>query len=370
MEYVETKIFKSTQKEIKKRTKIDIVQILAACVAVHKASKTIPDLMATILDSVKERATSSMRIGVENSRSYKGILGLAARKSSSDCSWWLKFGGQHDYLSADGTITPLPNQADRFFWHDKTLFSLEVSGPKTLVHSYNDPDDDDDQYAGGWNDNNYSDQEQGYLIIRCFGGSHAPIEKLLADIDDELIKNKKLRVTKMMADTDDKTILRHKRPLATIDLDPGILEKIRKDVELFFHESTPGFCRDTGTPHRRGYLLYGPPRTGKSSLSAAIPSHVNVDLVTITLHGMDDKMLEEAFSRLPYRCVVLIEDIDCAGAEVGQRSYKASKDSLKPDEEADARIDTHEAVEVIKQTMEAFIQRQEHHNEAILQLMT
>jgi chaperone BCS1 len=370
MEYVETKIFKSTQKEIKKRTKIDIVQILAACVAVHKASKTIPDLMATILDSVKERATSSMRIGVENSRSYKGILGLVARKSSSDCSWWLKFGGQHDYLSADGTITPLPNQADRFFWHDKTLFSLEVSGPKTLVHSYNDPDDDDDQYAGGWNDNNYSDQEQGYLIIRCFGGSHAPIEKLLADIDDELIKNKKLRVTKMMADTDDKTILRHKRPLATIDLDPGILEKTSKDVELFFHKSTPGFCRDTGTPHRRGYLLYGPPRTGKSSLSAAIPSHVNVDLVTITLHGMDDKMLEEAFSRLPYRCVVLIEDIDCAGAEVGQRSYKASKDSLKPDEEADARIDTHEAVEVIKQTMEAFIQRQEHHNEAILQLMT
>jgi chaperone BCS1 len=111
----------------------------------------------------------------------------------------------------------------------------------------------------------------------------------------------------MMADTEDVTTMRPKRALATIDLDPEMVKTIREDVELLFHKSTPVFCKDTGTPHRRGYLLYGPPGTGKSSLSAAIPSHVNIALVTITLHGMDDKMLEEIFARLPYRCVVLIE---------------------------------------------------------------
>jgi chaperone BCS1 len=179
---------------------------------------------------------------------------------------------------------------------------LELFRPKT-----HDDYDENHQNNEEYQHNSYSSQEQGHLITHCFGGSPAPIEKLIATIDDDLIKNKKLRITKMMADADDVTILRHKRPLETIDLDPDMMETISAHIELFFHKSTPDFCRDTGTPHSRGYLLYGPPGTGKSSLSAAIPSHVNVDLITITMHGMDDKMLVEAFSGLPSRCVVLIE---------------------------------------------------------------
>jgi hypothetical protein len=75
-----------TQEKIKKRTGIDIVQLLTACVAVQKASKSIPELMTAFLDSVKQEATSSMWIGAGNSRDYDGILRLAARKSASECS--------------------------------------------------------------------------------------------------------------------------------------------------------------------------------------------------------------------------------------------------------------------------------------------
>jgi hypothetical protein len=116
MEYVETEIFKTTQDKIKKRTGIDIVQLLAAAVAVDKASKSVPELMTSVLDKIKQQATSSVRIGVGNSRTYKGVLRLAAKKSSSECSWWLKFGsgGQHDCVNKNNTMTPMPDQVDRF----------------------------------------------------------------------------------------------------------------------------------------------------------------------------------------------------------------------------------------------------------------
>jgi chaperone BCS1 len=63
-------------------------------------------------------------------------------------------------------------------------------------------------------------------------------------------------------------------------------------------------------------------------------------------------------------------DIDCAGAEVGQRHRKPSKESTELDEETDDQVTMDEAVEAIKQTMETFIHRQEQHNETMLQLTT
>jgi hypothetical protein len=141
-------------------------------------------------------------------------------------------------LNEDGTTTPLPNQADRFFWHHNSLFSLEIFRPK--VHNYND-----DEYEQEYD---YPGHEQGYLVVRCFGSSHAPTGKLLKFIEDELVKNEKLQVTKVMADTSKVNTLRAKRPLATIDLELEQLREIREDAECFFHESTPASCRDTGTP--------------------------------------------------------------------------------------------------------------------------
>jgi hypothetical protein len=234
--YIESEFFNSTQRKIKDRTKVDIAVLLAACVALRKVNTSIPNLLISFLDRFKQQVTSSIKIGIDDSK-YHGILRLAAEESSSDCSWWLKLQshGQHGCLKNVGKIVPQPGKADRFFWHDNTLFSLEVFGS---VDSTGDEDSSENAY---YRRNNHQSWDKEYLVLRCFGSSHSPIKGLMADVDKKLILSQHLQVTQVMADITKSPILRPKRSLTTIDMDPEQLEAIREDAEAFFDESTP-YC--------------------------------------------------------------------------------------------------------------------------------
>jgi mitochondrial chaperone BCS1 len=61
---------------------------------------------------------------------------------------------------------------------------------------------------------------------------------------------------------------RRKRPLNSVILDKDIFKNILDDVEHFL--SRPNWYIDRGIPYRRGYLLYGPPGSGKTSAIMAI----------------------------------------------------------------------------------------------------
>ncbi|PZD00066.1 SpoVK, ATPasesAAA+ class [Pyrenophora tritici-repentis] len=336
LQYMESEIFKSTLGKIKERTNIDVVVLLAAGLALQKAKKSITELMISIMDHFKQQATSSVKIGKQDSTKYNGILRLSAEKTSSNCSSWLKYG-----------------KADRFFWHKNTFFSPEVFGPEKNGDKPTDNGKDKKDNNEWGNALRCEDPSpQGHLIVWCFVNSLLPIRNLLIDVDDRFVKNKKLSVTKIIANEDPESIQREKRALATIDMEPEKLDAIREDVEAFFDKNTRVLCRDTGTPYRRGYLLHGPPGTGKSSLSVAVPLHVN-----------------KAFSSLPYRCVVLIEDIDCPGAEVGKRDEQPGQASHLEDE-GDAKIDENTALNFIETAMENFILQQNKHNEEMLQRFT
>jgi hypothetical protein len=167
------------------------------------------------------------------------------------------------------------------------------------------------------------DQSLSSLTVRCFGHSNAPILELFEDVEQMVINGTQLGVTKMVAGSADATTQRSKRLLSTIDLEPELKANITRDAEIFFSEDSREFHASIGQPYRRGYLLYGPPGTGKTSISVALSSHFNVPLVLLTLKGMSDKDLTFAFSRLPSTCIVLIEDVDCAGAEVENRDAKS-----------------------------------------------
>lgn len=56
---------------------------------------------------------------------------------------------------------------------------------------------------------------------------------------------------------------RRKRPLESVILDKGIKERIVADVKDFLGRQQ--WYVDRGIPYRRGYLLYGPPGSGKRS---------------------------------------------------------------------------------------------------------
>lgn len=69
-----------------------------------------------------------------------------------------------------------------------------------------------------------------------------------------------------------------------------------------------------GIPYRRGYLLHGPPGSGKSSFIQALAGSINYDICLLNLseRGLTDDKLNHLMSNAPERSFILIEDVDAA----------------------------------------------------------
>uniref|UniRef100_A0A915N5I3 BCS1 N-terminal domain-containing protein n=1 Tax=Meloidogyne javanica TaxID=6303 RepID=A0A915N5I3_MELJA len=61
---------------------------------------------------------------------------------------------------------------------------------------------------------------------------------------------------------------RNKRPIDSVILDIGVKERLLDDISNFF--TSQQWYINRGIPYRRGYLLHGPPGTGKSSFISAL----------------------------------------------------------------------------------------------------
>jgi ATPase family associated with various cellular activities (AAA) len=70
---------------------------------------------------------------------------------------------------------------------------------------------------------------------------------------------------------------------------------------------------ERGVPYRRGYLLYGPPGSGKTSYIYAIASHLDYDICILSLseEGMSDDRLAHSLSQVPLKSIILLEVSDC-----------------------------------------------------------
>ncbi|KAF7340565.1 p-loop containing nucleoside triphosphate hydrolase protein [Mycena sanguinolenta] len=108
-----------------------------------------------------------------------------------------------------------------------------------------------------------------------------------------------------------KTMTKSRRAFSTLVLPADIKEMILADAQEFLESEK--YYKMAGIPHRRGYLLHGAPGTGKSSTVHAIESLASKSIsypwqtlaLTITHWGISSVIP-------PSRCILLIEDIDCA----------------------------------------------------------
>ncbi|KAJ3560744.1 hypothetical protein NP233_g10634 [Leucocoprinus birnbaumii] len=121
---------------------------------------------------------------------------------------------------------------------------------------------------------------------------------------------------------------RRKRPLQSVVLEPGVSSRIETDIKAFLDRRK--WYADRGIPYRRGYLLYGPPGSGKTSFIQALAGSLSYDICLLNLseRGMTDDKLFHLLSNAPERSFILIEDIDAAFNKRVQTSEDGYQSSI------------------------------------------
>ncbi len=112
------------------------------------------------------------------------------------------------------------------------------------------------------------------------------------------------------------------RPIESVILRAG--QVLRDDLQAF--RQRDDWYTDRGIPYRRGYLLHGPPGTGKSSLVRALTAQLEISLYVLNLasRSLSDERLARLLSRVPPGAAILVEDVDCA---TPHRSGEKAKDA-------------------------------------------
>ncbi|KAI8626614.1 P-loop containing nucleoside triphosphate hydrolase protein [Xylariaceae sp. FL1651] len=100
------------------------------------------------------------------------------------------------------------------------------------------------------------------------------------------------------------------RTLSTIILPKNVRKQLVDELREHFSPENREWFRERGQPLRKGYLLHGPPGTGKSSLPQALANEFQLRLYVVNLLATTDEVLPGLFRSLPERCIVLMEDID------------------------------------------------------------
>lgn len=167
------------------------------------------------------------------------------------------------------------------------------------------------------------------LTVRTFGRSQVPIRSLMARAEQVYEKTETVRVYLwhqggyVLADR------KPRRPIETIYLPEG--QKVRIVEDLLRWQASRDTYRRRGTPWRRGYLLEGPPGTGKTSLAFAMASLLDRPLYLINLSTAGgDTGLQAAFNCAEPGAMIAIEDIDSSKV-----THRRDEPTTQPDPAAD-----------------------------------
>jgi len=248
---------------------------------------------------------SSRSLTAKPSRATSDVMALMAQSSAA--SMKLDSEGRFDFslLQAEMPVRYAPFYGDHFFWHDGRLYLLRREKKDVTMI--------------GWGSAAAETVET--VTIKTFGLSPAPIKAILQlSRKEDADRNRTLTTVKSPHRRGDMWIevaQRPSRPLSTVYLDASDKDALLKDAMEFLHPQSHRFYASRGIPYRRGYLLYGPAGTGKTTMSMTLAGYFGLDLCVLSLveSTMTDERLGTLFTQLPSRCVILLEDIDAAGLE-------------------------------------------------------
>jgi chaperone BCS1 len=250
-------------------------------------------------------------------------------KHDAFASYWAKVTSRDKYKQMRFT----PSEGCHYFWYKNRPLMLER-----------------EHREGGawWLMNNER------IFLSCLGRNPAILKSLLAEAQQAFVEKDSNRTVICRGSRSSagqqfnwiRCMARLPRPLSTVILDQDRKEDFLDDIKEYLHPRTRRWYSNRGIPYRRGYLLHGPPGTGKTSLCFAAAGILGLKLYLLDLNStaLDEESLSTLFSELPRRCIILLEDVDSAGITKsrGTISTPSTTTPLTPD----APVVATEAVEV------------------------
>ena len=107
---------------------------------------------------------------------------------------------------------------------------------------------------------------------------------------------------------------------------------IFEQIDTFLSDETYNLRKKLGIPHKIGFLFYGVPGNGKTSLIYALSNHYEKNLYKINLHNMDYINLMEAVLDIERGSIVVFEEIDCCEAALSRSDNISKSNESKKDE--------------------------------------
>ncbi|KAG0286226.1 hypothetical protein BGZ96_009625 [Linnemannia gamsii] len=202
------------------------------------------------------------------------------------------------------------------------LLFMPGMGSHVLYHKgykINVSRDRPDQASGADSDQSRilaSIQKKQCLNISTFGWDISRLKTIVQDAMEESYKKKEGKTTIYTSQPYDNywsgSSTRSPRAFHSVILAEGLKEELLEDITMFRNSSQ--WYHDRGVPYRRGYLLHGPPGTGKTSFIVALAGHLNMSvcIVNLGISGLNDQQLDRLLNNAPRNSILLMEDVDAA----------------------------------------------------------
>jgi len=151
------------------------------------------------------------------------------------------------------------------------------------------------------------------LHLRTLGRARRPLEALVKEVVEHGIRA--MREQDLVRVNDDNGSWRmleagESRRLESVLLPGDERARVLADMERFIARRE--WYASRGIPYRRGYLFFGPPGSGKTSLARSLAHELGLTLFVLDLSSarITDQQLFALLAQVPPRSMILVEDVD------------------------------------------------------------